>query len=163
MTPTGRIILVACAATKLAEPAPAAALYTSDLFTKSRAWAEREVAEGRADAWFILSAKYGLLYPNESVSPYDETLNGKSASHRVEWSTGVMLGLRHAAPAKTTVVFLAGELYRKTLATFLAQDGVRVEVPMAGLGIGEQKAWLKGSLDTPTTPVGQLAFWPTLF
>lgn len=159
-TPTGRFILVACAASKVESPAAAKDLYVSDLFTKSRAWAEREVREGRADGWFILSAKHGLLTPDEVIAPYDEKLTDKPRDEREAWGRGVVIALSALAPNGALLVFLAGEAYRKPIAPYI---GVPIEVPMAGLGIGEQKAWLKGALDTPTTPVGQLAIWPTLF
>ena len=45
------------------------------------------------------------------------------------------IGPRYAGP----IVFLAGRLYREPL---LAFAGERAAVPMLGMGIGQQKAWL---------------------
>src|SRR5690606_13413659 len=53
------IALVSCVSSKEPHAAPARDLYTSALFRKARAYAERN-----ADAWYILSAKYGLVDPN---------------------------------------------------------------------------------------------------
>jgi hypothetical protein len=58
------VVLVACAGTKVPRQAAAKDLYASALFLKSRSYAER--VGGR---WFILSAKHGLLGPEELVAP----------------------------------------------------------------------------------------------
>lgn len=62
--------LVSCTKTKLEEPARPRELYSpSSLFSKASDYCERE-----HDAWFVLSAKYGLLDPDgPPVEPYDET------------------------------------------------------------------------------------------
>lgn len=46
-----------------------------------------------------------------------------------------------AQPVK--VVLLAGRKYREHLETMLINSGCQIEVPMAGLGIGQQLSWLK--------------------
>ncbi len=141
-----RIVLVACAASKVEHAAPAAELYTSDLFTKSRAWAEREVAAGRADAWFILSAEHGLVAPRQVLAPYNTTLNAMAPAERRAWAARVWAVLGQAFVAPGSLVFLAGEHYRAALSAAAAAEGHAIEVPMAGLGIGRQKAWLKSAL-----------------
>ena len=55
---TSSIALVACVKTKAETPRPARDLYVSDLFRKASAYAEKT-----ADAWYILSAKYGHVRP----------------------------------------------------------------------------------------------------
>jgi len=44
------------------------------------------------------------------------------------------------------VVFLAGIKYRENLIGPIREMGCSVKVPMEGLGIGEQKRWLKQQL-----------------
>src|SRR3546814_7260194 len=63
------VFLVACVAAKLDRPAPARDLYASPWFQKARAYVERQ-----GGAWFILSAKHGLIAPETVIAPYDETL-----------------------------------------------------------------------------------------
>ncbi len=41
-----------------------------------------------------------------------------------------------------SVVFFAGQKYREHLEPRLRDAGIEVRVPMAGLAIGEQLAWL---------------------
>ena len=52
--------------------------------------------------------------------------------------------IRAAAPEpqRDRIVFLAGKHYRHHLAERLLVLGYDVEVPMEGLGIGEQLAWM---------------------
>jgi cytoplasmic iron level regulating protein YaaA (DUF328/UPF0246 family) len=132
-----KVALVACVKSKRAQPAPAADLYQSAWFRKARAYAKEE-----ADAWYILSAKYGVVSPNEVIEPYDESLYDFSAGERREWAAGVMETLRELITAEDEVIILAGLRYREHLEEGLRQFAARVSVPMEGLGIGEQLRFL---------------------
>ena len=131
------VFLVSCVAKKSARSMPARALYCSDLFEKSRDFVERQKGE-----WFILSAKHGLVAPNQVIEPYNETLKDKTASERFQWAHGVIENLRPHCPPGTTVVILAGEKYREFLVSLLHELRCTVEIPMEGLKIGEQLSWL---------------------
>src|SRR5262245_54765277 len=61
---TVRVALVSCVKEKRPFAAPACDLYTSQLFR-----ALREYAISRADDWYVLSAEYGLLRPDQTVAP----------------------------------------------------------------------------------------------
>jgi tetratricopeptide (TPR) repeat protein len=91
---------VSCAAEKHDRPMAARDLYCSDLFEKSRDFVQRQ--RGR---WFILSAKYGLVAPEEVIEPYNETLKDKTADQRYCWATAVVEKLKAHCPRGTTVVF----------------------------------------------------------
>lgn len=137
---TYRIGLVACSAGKLDHAAPARDLYTSQLFRKAAAY-----AAATCDRWYILSAKHGLLAPEDVVEPYDERLprNPRSAEvHR--WAIGVRnaLNFELAGIPGVVLVALAGEAYR----TPLAGGPWTIEAPMAGLGIGQQLGYLTRQL-----------------
>jgi hypothetical protein len=128
---------VACCGKKLAHPAPAKKLYQSDLFRKSRAYVEQH-----CDDWFILSALHGLVHPDKVIEPYDVTLERMSRLDNLVWTADVMIdvaGLRIDRGYAECIV-LAGSRYRK------AFDGIPHKAPLAGLGIGQQLAWLKGAL-----------------
>src|SRR5690606_4368286 len=116
---------------------PARDLYTSALFRKARAYAERN-----ADAWYILSAKYGLVDPNRVIEPYDVTLNRMGIGERRAWAAKVRFELEQIVQPGDTVVMLAGAHYREGLMGALRRRGVQVQVPMEGLKIGEQLQWL---------------------
>lgn len=63
-----RVTLIQCTDSKRDEMALARDLYDeSRYFRRMREW-----AESRGNSWFILSAKHGLVDPDESLEPYDE-------------------------------------------------------------------------------------------
>jgi hypothetical protein len=131
------IALVACVGKKLDHPAPAADLYQSAWFRKARRY-----AEAAGDLWYILSARYCLTKPDQMIEPYNVTLNDKSRQARQVWAADVANHLKIVDPPPCQVVILAGLRYREFLVPLLRHDGYAVEVPMAGLGIGQQLAWL---------------------
>lgn len=130
---TETVGLVACAAGKAGDASPAQDLYDSDLFRKSRAWCERN-----CDRWYILSARYGLVEPEQILAPYNETLNDKTAADRRFWGEKVVSQLGSLRRKK--FILLAGEHYAAPLALLNADR------PLRGLGIGQQLAWLKKHL-----------------
>ena len=134
---SGALVLVSCVKSKRLAPAPARELYTSPLFTMARAIVEHQGAE-----WRILSALHGLVDPNQVIEPYEHTLKGKSVSARRSWAEGLLPQLLPLAKEFGRVVFFAGEDYRAFLQEPLRRSGVSVEVPMQGLSLGQQLAWL---------------------
>jgi len=131
---TRPVHLVACVGQKLPHAARAGHLYQSDWFRKARAYAMM-----KGGRWFILSALHGLVPPSRSIEPYNVTLADMTAAERRAWGERVSAQLDEQIGPRTPVVFLAGRLYRDPLT---AWAGSRAIVPMEGLGIGEQKAWL---------------------
>jgi hypothetical protein len=133
------VVLVSCASKKLALRARAEDLYVSDLFQKSLAYARSL----RPAAIFILSAKHGLVQPDEELDPYNETLNAMRPSEILAWSERVFHQLRKRTDVEHDhFVFLAGDKYRRYLLPRLRS----VDVPMEGLRIGEQLSWLTNRL-----------------
>ena len=137
------IVLVACVSQKLTHPAPAEFMYQSSWFLKARDFAYRY-----GDRWYILSAKYGLLPPDRIIEPYDKTLaRGMSKVERLGWASNVLEQLAGCTSIHDELVFLAGQKYRDHLVSRLERRGYTVKVPMKGLRIGEQLAWLKRQVD----------------
>jgi hypothetical protein len=136
------ICLVACASAKVPHPAAAKDLYASALFKKSRAYAERAF-----DAWYVLSAKHGLVLPESVLEPYNVTLNSLGVTARRAWADWVFAELRARVGAGDRVTFLAGMRYREFLEGPLRAMGVDVQVPLEGLRIGEQLAQLSEMLE----------------
>ncbi len=128
---------MACVAKKAATPCTAASLYRSPWFQKARRYAEEH-----GDYWRILSAGHGLVHPYEHLSPYDVSMRDLDAQDRRDWSDSVLDDLLHIVSPGDHVEILAGELYRKHLEPALRRHGIRVTVPMKGLGIGQQLSWL---------------------
>jgi hypothetical protein len=130
--------LVSCVSRKRSIRSPARNLYVSDWFVKARAF-----VESRGGPWYILSAEHGLVAPNRLISPYERTLNTMKVGERRAWAKMVTAQLDAEGVQAERIVVLAGRRYREFLMPALSSMATSVEVPMEGLGIGEQLAWLK--------------------
>ena len=135
------VYLVPCASRKGRTPAPARDLYQSPLFLKMRG-----VVEEMAVPWFILSAKHGLLRPEQVVEPYDLTLNDLPVSERRAWAQRVVGQMEAGLPPADRIVVFAGQKYREFLMDWLRARAT-VETPLAHLGIGKQLQYLDAYLD----------------
>lgn len=127
--------LLACVKEKAAQPMPAADLYRSVWFRKARAFVEAKHAP-----WLILSALHGVVDPEDVIAPYEQTLMTMRAAERRAWGERVVTQLlERSYEDGGRVVILAGAMYREPISRWL---GDRASVPMRGLAIGEQLAWL---------------------
>lgn len=135
--------LVACSAAKHDTARPAGQLYRSPLFTKSARY-----VTGHADRWYILSALHGLLSPDDVIAPYDVRLgvNSDPVSVWARRTAGQLEQALRDVPAEVRLLVLAGATYRTVLEHL--PHAWQVEIPLAGLGIGQQLSWLTRKLDT---------------
>ena len=138
-----RIALVSCVKSKQSGPAPASELYMSPLFKGLRSY-----ARANADAWYILSAKHGLLSPDAIIHPYEQTLNTMPRTERTAWAARVWEQLLPVLPPNVHVIVLAGASYRRDLVPRLRRHGVDVSIPFEGLSFGRQLARLKELSET---------------
>jgi hypothetical protein len=123
-------------------------LYTSALFTKERAYAERTGVP-----WYILSAKYGLVRPDESIEPYEMYLPETAPSYRRAWGARVIEQLGNCeGPLQGKVIEIhAGAAYLEALRSGLTKLGALVTEPLEGLRLGERLAWY-GTNRAPMAP-----------
>jgi predicted transcriptional regulator len=133
--------LVSCTKSKLDEAAPARELYSpSWVFTKSV-----EYVEERCDEWLVLSAKHGLVEPDEVIEPYDETLAGTKKATKDEWATRVREQLKARYEGKRVkFVLMAGESYAGAVEGIEQEAWIdaKVEQPMKGMSTGFRRRWL---------------------
>jgi len=137
-----RIALVACVKSKRTGRHQAKNLYNSTLFTYSR-----QYAETHADRWFILSAKHGLVRPNEMLEDYEGTLKNVSPAIKRKWAQRVhqQMQVLNLDKNKVEIVWLAGNDYKSGLAPLLAR--FKQSDPLKGMKLGARMAWLKEKLD----------------
>ena len=135
--------LVSCVKQKQPRPAPARELYSSALFTKMRAYAERN-----SDAWFVLSANFGLVHPDTITEPYEQTLNTAGVQERRAWARHVhgQLALAGLLRPGTGFLWLAGRKYMADLAPMLGEHPQ--SDPLQGMKIGERLGWLTRALSS---------------
>ncbi|MCK4478190.1 hypothetical protein KAU88_06660 [Candidatus Bathyarchaeota archaeon] len=133
--------LISCTKSKQSYLCKASEMYSaSDLFRKAYSYATKNY-----DFVAILSAKYGLLFPDDKTEPYDLTLNVMNSNERKEWAERVSNQMKSRLRLLDfdKVFFHAGRKYREHLILKLRDMGILCEVPLEHLGIGEQKAWYK--------------------
>lgn len=133
-----KIALISCSQEKLPFSSSAKDMYmVSQLFRKVRTSVESQ----NFDNWFILSAKYGLLDKNTVIEPYNVFLGSFNKQQKNDWADKVV---NSVIELKVTEVSLfAGRLYRELLVSKLEGKGIKVLVPLQGLGIGQQLKLLK--------------------
>ena len=138
LTATPSVVLIGCVKTKLPTPAPAKDLYTSPLFVRRRAYAELSKAP-----WFILSSKWGLIEPGQTIAPYDMYLADQSTSYRRAWGAFVVEQLRVACPltARSVVEIHAGEAYLAAIKAPLEALGFVVTAPVDAPSLGRILQW----------------------
>lgn len=135
-TLTQTVALVSCVSVKAKEALPAQDFYLSAWFKKCRAYIEQCGLD-----WEIVSAKHGLVAIDSVLHPYDETLNDASAEQKKQWAKKVFLQVEEKYKTGTRFLIFAGQNYRSFLTPMLNEAGYHCEVPLEGLGIGQQLAW----------------------
>lgn len=136
-----QVFLISCVKSKqTALPScPAEEMYTSPLYRASLSHALSWV-EIKTEQVFILSALYGLLSLDESISYYEKTLGNISATERAKWGRKVSVQLAERFDIDNTCfIFLAGEKYVAPLRKHLGH----YSEPLKGIsGIGPRIRWL---------------------
>jgi hypothetical protein len=122
----------ACSAAKMYEPSP--------LFSKAYRYALKKY-----DLIGILSAKHGLLLPEEIIEPYDQTLKTMRKKQKQKWAIRVNneLSLKFDIENISRVYIHAGKDYRGYLLPLIEHRKIEVEVPLEGLTYGRQLKWYK--------------------
>ena len=136
--PPADIMLVGCVKSKRPHGAAAQDLYTSDYFSKMRAYAE---STGRP--WFVLSAKHGLVSPDEWLEPYDCHLPDMSRDYRRAWGLRVSAQLEESVGPLEGVVFdvHVGAAYVESVEAALRPLGAVVTDQLHGLSFGRRPSW----------------------
>lgn len=128
---TSQAALIQCTRSKRDNPAPARDLYDkSDYFNDMKPW-----AKARPGPWFILSAKHGLVEPDDWLAPY----NAYGLSEEQAREIAVELWKR----GFDTIHVTAGREYTKHLVPALEERGIDVVNHFAGEKIGDRQSLLQ--------------------
>lgn len=141
---TKLIALVGCTSRQHRQAMPARWLYHSEWFVRAAA-----VAETSSAGWFILSARYGLLHPDQKIAPYDLILNDLSPSQRQVWAASVVQSLVQILKPNDRVLLLTDPEYAAPLLPVLANSAWRINAPLTDLTLPGQISWMDNALDNP--------------
>lgn len=108
------------------------------MFARRRRYAD---AVGRP--WYVLSARLGLVGPDEVIAPYDLHLAAQPASYRTAWGLFVVeqLRLQRDRLAGLVVEVHAGDASVSAVRRPLEAAGAVVLDPVNARSMGETLAW----------------------
>jgi hypothetical protein len=129
---------VSCSKSKKSYPAPARDFYQGALFKKALAY-----AKAHFDHVYILSAKYGVIHPDQIIDygNYDKPLKKMSKKEREEWYQLVKKQMQELNLPKP-YVFFTGHLYYYVDENYQFEG----EKPLEGLSIGKQLQWFNNRM-----------------
>lgn len=147
-----RVALVGCGKAKAPSARRARLLYTGSLFRAAVRYAEQ-----RCDAWVILSAKRGLLGPDDITEPYELRLSELAPQEQAAWAALVVRELRaRYAGVAVEYIGLAGSEYMGVLVAEMRRQGLPIpQQPLLGLNIFDRRSWFKKELSRPQPPAAQ--------
>lgn len=133
-------------------PTPAQDAYTSTLFKLHRKFAESQ------GAWWVLSAKYGWLWPDTPIEDYDQkfrpeqlhqlcSLTPEFRHLRLSNRAAAMMSVYRARTGQDIkrVILLGGWLYRDIAKRELRHFGLTIDEPFAGLDLFQTMKALKSA------------------
>lgn len=120
------------------------ACQAKDLFLSHEFRAARQFAEVLGDRWFILSARYGLVEPDQEIKPYDDVLSERSYNAKYEWAVRVRDALKPHLASDTKIIAAISPIYLRALESLLDQTGCELETPLKELRSPQRRtAWLQ--------------------
>ena len=123
-----RVVLIGSSGATEAGPVRVADLFRSPGFVRAR---DHAVSSGMP--WFVLSAKHGLLEPDDVVAPYYLELGDSSTVYRSAWGEWVAAQLGERVQlAGATVEVHGGVDFAQPLRQPLARRGAALELPLPG-------------------------------
>ncbi|WP_085523057.1 DUF6884 domain-containing protein [Tuberibacillus sp. Marseille-P3662] len=132
-----KIGLLATSRKKQSKPDRVIDFYSSPLFKKSA-----EYALLNYDRFYFYNAKDGLLLPDQMMSPYDVSIKTFRVEEKRLWAEKVVHQLhQYEIPGTIDLYLHGGQVYRRYLQPQLHRYGYTFEVPLEGLGIGQQLKW----------------------
>ena len=135
------VILVGCVKNKRDRRGAAKDLYDSQLWYGRRRYAERS-----RRPWFILSAKHGLVDPDQPLEPYDRRLSELPGGQRRAWGEDVASNLEErlgSLKGKALEIHAGEKEYVVPLEPPLRRRGARLVLPLQGIDQGSQGAWYR--------------------
>ena len=125
---SGRVVLVGSSGATGEESDAAGRLFRSDGFARAR-----EHAVHSRLPWFVLSAKHGLLDPDDVISPFEVQIDDQSAAYRTAWGEWVVAQLADRVQLDGVTVEVHGGVdFAQPLRQPLTRRGAVLDIPLPG-------------------------------
>ena len=137
--------LLPCGRLKRDTPIAARRLYIGQLFRKQMEWIERNCS-----IWYIISAKYGVVLPEQVIRPYNLQLTMIDHQARINWGCGVRGVLCQWHP-HACFLSVMGKTYHQAIFNDSKGPPIRVVDPFetqpdnGNNGIGFRMWWVKAN------------------
>lgn len=128
-------VVTNCTAEKLPTPSPARELYRGPSVRRVVKVVDEARAAGIPVAFYVISARYGLVEEHQVLEPYDETLSGRSDAEIKKWAreVGLLDAFKRLAEA-STVFLVVSRPYFKAVEEVACQYDVYVLAPYRACG-----------------------------
>jgi hypothetical protein len=141
-----RLLLLGCGKKKQPEGWSG---FAEDLYTGSLFVAKKRYAVSTGHKWFIVSAKFGLLYRLRTVSPYEQSIEDLPPHAVLEWALELATDLLYTrdrkqqlvSPKNILIELHMGASYAKPLEPVLNAIGFQTVWPTKGMSQGQQMHW----------------------
>lgn len=121
--PESNVLLVSCGKRKSNVTCKA-----KDMYNSCRFQTLKMIAETNNIKWHIMSAKYGLLSPNEIIDPYDLCITDCSSEYKKQWAAK-MLKTLSIYSKDTHFIVAANSDYAQHIVPALVNKGYKVSAP----------------------------------
>jgi hypothetical protein len=123
---SGRIVLIGSSGAVADAPDAVGRLFRSDGFAAARSHALHSRLP-----WFVLSAKHGLLDPDDVISPFAMQIDDQPAAYRTAWGEWVVAQLADRVQLDGVVVEVHGGVdFAQPLRQPLTRRGAALEIPL---------------------------------
>lgn len=134
--------IITCGCKKKDNAAAAKDFYTGTAFT-----VYRDYMIENFDHWVILSAKYGLVLPDQIVSPYNTYIKDLDAEEKYKLADTFCRDLKQKFPDVSTFKFYVSDEYKKVLLPHFDRYNINAEFPLDGLPYGKKLHFMRTGND----------------
>lgn len=132
------IVLIGCGRHKKKSPTLARDLYTSARFKTSKTIAKNIEAN-----FFVLSAKHGLLEPDQLVEPYDVDISALNEDEKNQWADSVLKSISRFRNGATITILAEKNYVLPLINRNTPENKIQIKAPFSELSPEHIPLWLE--------------------
>ncbi|NHJ04524.1 MAG: hypothetical protein EAX90_06855 [Candidatus Heimdallarchaeota archaeon] len=117
------------------------------MYTSPRFYWIKKYAISNSKQWYILSAKYGLLKPNDIIEPYDVQLSTLTKKQLEKWVENTVNSINKKININDKVLFIGDDFYYDALKLKLKEKGYSFQSFMYGKSLDEKISFIKNCVE----------------